>query len=147
VFWIMRNPNSLKSITLLLESIPKVPLQAWTGYVRISGWGQHSSNHEMPCLDCICDTIRHTWNQPNHEPGAVNRCIANIILNTTNREILWPGMLNSCKIGQVSCVECTNDWHNHQYSRKLILQIPPPVPTMAKVQIDFRLSYAYTCSS
>ena len=36
-------------------------------------------------------------------------------------------MLSSQKIGQVSLVRCTYDWHNRRSGRKLILFIPPPI--------------------
>jgi hypothetical protein len=35
-------------------------------------------------------------------------------------------MLITRKIGQVSLVGCTFDWHNRRSGRTLILRIPPP---------------------
>jgi len=130
MIWIIPNPDSLKRMTLLLESIHKISLQARTGYVRISEWGQHCVNHGMPCLVHILDTLRRIRNQPNQNQGAVIRCTANDFSNTTNHEILQPGMQITWKIGHISFVGCTNDWHNHHYSRKLFLRIPPPVPSV-----------------
>jgi len=88
---------------------------------------QHSSNRGMPCLINVFGTFRGTWDQPDTNPGALLCRTADIILNFTNCEIQWPGMLIARKIGQVSLVRCTNDWHNRRSGRKLILCIPLPI--------------------
>jgi len=49
------------------------------------------------------------------------------LLNITNREIQWPGMLIARTIGQVSLVGYTYDGHNCRSGRQLILCIPPRV--------------------
>jgi len=90
-------------------------------------WGQHCSNHGMPCLVSIFGTFRATWDQPNEDPAAPFRYPPDIISNITNREIHQPGILIARKIGQVSLVGCTNDWHTCCPGRKLILRIPPPI--------------------
>jgi hypothetical protein len=54
-------------------------------------------------------------------------CAVDIFANIVNCEIQRTGMLIARKIGQVSLVRCTYDWHNRRSGRKLILRIPPPI--------------------
>jgi len=105
----------------------------------ISSWGQW-------CQDAWVETAQfQPWNAMPHQyfwhlsgdMGSARegfRCAfwftANIFLNITNCEIQWPAMLIAQRIGQVSLVGCTNDWHNGHSSRKLILWIPPPIASV-----------------
>ena len=127
LFWIIPDPGRQKTITPSLESISTIPCQAGTSYVKIPEWGQHCSNRRMPCIMDILGTFRGTWNQRNENAGAPDWCTADIFSNVTNRDIQRPGMLIAWKLGQVSLVGCTNDWHNRRSGRKLILHIPPAV--------------------
>jgi hypothetical protein len=139
LFRIIPNKGSQRRITLSLESFRTVPFQATASDVKIPEWGQHCSNHGMPCLVNIFGTFPRTGNQPNKTPGAHFRCTADIISNITDREIQRPGMLVARKICQVSLVGCTNDWHNLHSSRNQILRIPPPIAG------DHLAVYSATC--
>jgi len=48
-FWIIPNPGSQKRITLSVDYIRRVPVQAGTNNLMITEWGQCSSNRGMPC--------------------------------------------------------------------------------------------------
>jgi len=113
LFGIIADPGSQKWIALSLECISTLPCQAGTSYVKILEWGQHSSNCGMPCLSSVFGTFQGTGDQPNENPGALFRCLADIFLNVINCEMQWPGILITQMIGQLSVVGCTNDWHNH----------------------------------
>jgi hypothetical protein len=54
-------------------------------------------------------------------------------------------MLIARKIGQVSLVGCTYDWHNRRSERKLILCIPPPIARvhLAVDSMTLRVSEAH----
>jgi len=99
----------------------------------------------MPCIVHIFGSFRGTWKQPNENPGALFWCTADIFWNITYREIQRPGMLVARKIGQVSLVGCTNDWHKCRSGRKLILHIPPPVASVHHTvySVTFRVCEAY----
>ena len=127
LFGIIHDPGGRKKITLSLESISTIPFQGGTSYVKIVEWGQHGSKRRMPCLVSIFGNFQGTGDQPNKNPGALLGCTADIISNITNCEITRPGMLIARKIGQVSLVGCTYDWHNCRSGRKLSLHIPPPI--------------------
>jgi len=74
--------------------------------------------------------FRHLWgtgDQPNKNPGALCKCVVDIFSNVTNCEIQRQGMLTTWKIGQVSPGGCRNDLHNSHCSRKLTLNVPPPI--------------------
>jgi len=114
-------------VTLLLESISTIPFQARASDVKMPKLRQHSSNRGMPCFNSVFGTFRGTGNEPDKNPGALFTCAVDIFSNITNCEMQWPGMLIARKVGQVSLVGCTYDWHNHRCSRKLILCIPPPI--------------------
>ena len=88
---------------------------------------EHSSNRGMPGFVNVLGTFRGTWDPPDKNPGALFWCMVDSFSNITNCEIQRPGMLIARKIGQVSLVECTYDWHNRRSCRKLILCIPPPI--------------------
>ena len=109
------------------ESITTIPFQARASDVKIPEWGQHCSNLRMAYLSSIFVTFRRTGDQPNKNPGALSRCMADILLNITDHEMQQPGMLVAQRIGHVGLVGCTNDSHNHRSSRKLLLRFPPPI--------------------
>jgi len=125
--WIIPDPGHQKRITLSQECISTIPFQAGTSYVKIPQWGQHCSNHRMPCLVTIFGTFQGTGDQPNKKTGIHFRCTADIFSNITNRGIEGPVMLIARNIGQVRLVGCMNDWPNHRSGRKLIMHIPPPI--------------------
>jgi len=127
LFWIIHDPGCQKRITLSLESIIKIPFEAGTGYVKIPEWRQHGTNRRMPCLVSILGTFWGTWNQPNDSAGAICRCMTDILSNIATCEIQRPGMVIAQRIGQVSLVGCTNEWHDCHSGRKLILLVPPPI--------------------
>ena len=81
----------------------------------------------MPCVVNVFGTFWGMWDQPDENPGALFWCTADIFSNITDREIQRPGMLIARKIGQVSRVGCTYDWHDHRSSRTLIWCIPPAI--------------------
>ena len=141
MFRIIPDPGGQKRITLSLESISTIPYQARASDVRIPEWGQHCSNGGMPCPVSIFGTFRRAGDQPNKNPGALVRCMADTFSNITDREIQRPGILVGRKIGQVGLVRCTNDWHNCRCSRKLILRIPPPIACvhLAVYLVSFRV--------
>jgi hypothetical protein len=62
-------------------------------------------------------------------------CHADVFLNVTNYKMQRLGILITEKVGHVSLVRCTYDWHNCRSSRKLILCIPPAI-THANVTED-----------
>jgi len=127
LFWIIADPGHQKSTTLSVESNSTIAFQAGTSYVKFPEWGQHSSNRGMPCLISIFGTIWGTGDQPSEDLGALCRCPADIFSNIPNCEIQRAGMLIPQKIGQMSLLGCTNDWHNCPSGRKLILCIEPPI--------------------
>jgi len=104
-----------------------------------------SSNRRMPCLVYAFEPLQWTWDQADKNPGVCFRCLADIFLNITYHEIQQPGMLIARKISQVSIVLCTNDWHNHRFSRKLILGIPQPIVRihLAVDSMNLRVSEAH----
>ena len=130
LFGTIPDPGRQKRITLSVESIRRIPLQAGTSYVKILEWGQHCSNREIPCIVCISGNFQGTWHQPKENPGAPFWCTVEILSNITNLEIKQRGMLFAWKIGQGSLVGCTNDWHNGRSGRKLIVCMPPPVTSV-----------------
>jgi len=81
----------------------------------------------MPCLVSIFGTVCGTGDQPNKNPGALFRCMADIFSSITDHEIQRPDMLVTLEIGQVGHVRCRNDWHNCRSSRKLIWHIQPAI--------------------
>jgi len=99
----------------------------------------------MPCLISIFGTFRGTGDRPNENPGALFSSVVDIFSNITNREIQWPPMLIMRKIGQVSLVGCTNDWHNCRSSRKLILRLTQPIARvhLAVYSVIFRICQAH----
>jgi len=119
LFRIIPDPGSQTRVTLSLESICTIPFQAGASDVKMAQLRKHTSNCGMPCLVNVFGTFRGTWDQPDKNPGALFGCMADIILNITDREIQQPGLLIARKIGQVSLVRCTFDWHDHRSGRKL----------------------------
>jgi len=98
LFWIIPDTGSRKRIPLSLESISTIPFQAKASDVKILEWGQHCSNHGMPCFVSIFGTFRTKGDQPNKNPEALCMCTADIFLNSTDPEIQRPGMLVAQKI-------------------------------------------------
>jgi len=64
LFQTIPGPGTHKRTSLSLEYISSVPFQAWTSYVKIPEWGEHSSNRRMQCLISIFHTFWVTDNQP-----------------------------------------------------------------------------------
>jgi hypothetical protein len=87
VFRIILDPGRQKRITLSLEFINTVAVQARGSDVKIPEWGQPFSTRGMPCLASIFATFGRTEDQPNDNPGALVRCMADSISNLTDREI------------------------------------------------------------
>jgi len=145
VFRIIHHPGSQRKVTLSLESICTIPFQAGVSVVKMPQLRQHSFNRGMPCLVNVFGTFRGTWDQPDKNPGTLFQCMADIFSNITNCEIQRPGMLISRKIGQVSLVGCTNDWHHRRSGRMLILCIPPPISRvhLAVDSMTLRVSEAH----
>jgi hypothetical protein len=127
LFVIIPDPGSQKWITLSLESISTVALQARASHVKTPEWGQYSSIRGMPCDSNIFGTFPRTGDQPYKNPGTLFRSTADIFSNIMDCELQRPDMLVTQKIDQVGLVGCTNDWHNRHSSRKLILHIAPPI--------------------
>jgi len=127
VFWIIPDPDHIKTLTLSLQSSSTTPFQARTSYVKIPEGVQHCCNHGMPCVVHIFSTFQGTWNQSYENPDAVFECTADMFMHSTNCELQQPGMLITRSIVQVSLVRCTNEWHNHRSARKPILRILPPL--------------------
>jgi len=144
VFMIIHDPGPQMRITLSWESISTISFQAGASYVKIPEWGLHSSNLEMPCLVSILGTFWGIWNQPNQNPAVLFWCTAHIFSNIANCEIQQPDMLIARKIGEVSLVRCTNDWHKCRSSRKLIPCIPPPV---MDVQLTIYCATFWVCEA
>jgi len=124
LFHIIPDPGSQKWVTLSLESICTIPLQAMASDVKIPKLRQYSSNCRMPSSVNLFGIFRGTWDRPDMNPGALLWCVADIVSYVTHCEIHWPGMLVARKIGEVSVVGCTNDWYNRPSGRQLILCIP-----------------------
>jgi len=127
LIWVIPGPGSQMSITSSLESTWTIPVQARASDDKMPKMGQRSSKRGMPCFVNVFRTICGTWDQPDRNPGAPFRYLADIFSIITNCEMQQPGMLIVRKIGQVSFVGCTHDSHNRRSGRKLILYIPPPI--------------------
>ena len=121
------DPGRQKRITWSLGSINTILFRAGTSNDKIPQWGHHSFNRGMPWLISIFGTFQGTWDQPNENTGALLRCLPDMSSNIDNCEIQWPGRWNGRRIGQVSYVGCTNDWHKRHPGRKPSLRIPPPI--------------------
>jgi len=124
---IISDPGSQQQVTLSQECISAIPFQAVASDVKMPKLRQHSPNRGMPCIVYVFGTFQGTFTQANENPGARFRCMADIVSNTTYREIEQPAMLIARKICQVSLVGCTSNWHNRHCGRKLILCILAPV--------------------
>jgi len=81
----------------------------------------------MPSLVNVFGTFRWTRDQPDKNPGMLFWHTADIFLNITDHEIKHQGMLIVRKIGQLSLVGGTYDWHDRRSGRELILYIPLPI--------------------
>ena len=121
------DPGSRLRMTLSLQSISTIPFEAGASNIKIADWGQHISNCRMPCLLIIFCTFWVIRDQPNKNLEMHLRCGVDVVSNITNCEIQWLAMLVAQKFGQVGHVGCTYDQYNCHSSRKLSLQIPPPV--------------------
>jgi len=146
--WIIPDPVSRQTATVPPKSIRTISVRARTSYVNIPEWGQHGSNCRMPYLISIFVSFRGTYDQPNKTPDALFWCVANTLLNISNGEIQWPGMLITWNICQVSLVGCTNNWHNGRSSRKLILRMTPQIAHFhfASDWATFRVSKVEQCN-
>jgi len=82
-------------------------------------------------------TFWGTGDQPERNPGTLFSCAADIFSNITNCEIQRQGMLIARKIGPLSLVGCTYDWHKRRSGRKLILCIRPPIARI-HLTVDLR---------
>jgi len=104
---------------------PQGPVMSrfWSGHSTLSTSECHVSSQSFA-------PFGGTGDEPNKDLGVLFSCPADIILNITNCEILRRCMLIVRKIGQVSLVRCTNDWHNCRSGMTLILHIPPPISSV-----------------
>jgi len=145
LFRIIPDPGSHKRVTLSLESICTIPFQARASDVNMPKLRQHSSNSGMRCFVNDFGTFRGTWDQPNKNTETWLWCTADIFSKITNCAMMWPGMLVARKIGLVSLVRCTYDWHNCRSGRKFILCIPPLITRihLAVDLITLTVSEAY----
>ena len=127
MFRIIPDPGSQQRVTLSLESISTIPFQARASDVKMPKLRQYSSNRGIPFFINVFGTFRGTGDRPDNKSGELFRCQADIFSNIANGEKQRPGMLIARKIGQVSFVGCTYDWHNRHSGRKLILCNPPRI--------------------
>ena len=134
-------PRPPKRITLSVESISTIPFRARTRYFKILECGHLCSNRGMPCLGRIFGTFWGAGVQRNENSGVWIRCLRDIFLSISYRDIQWPAMLIAQTICQVSLVRCTNDWHNRRCGRKPISHIPQPVAfvDLAVYSVTFRV--------
>jgi len=93
--WIIPDPDSHKRITLSLEFISTIIFQAVASYVKISLWGQHSSNRGIPYLASILRTVLGKRVRPNENPSALCRRAAKIVSNIINCVVWRPGCWSS----------------------------------------------------
>jgi hypothetical protein len=137
LFQIISDPGGEQRATLSLESMSTIPFQARARDVNIAKLREHSLNRRIPYFVTVFGPFRERGDQPDKNPERLCTWVAVIILSITNCEIQWPGMQITRKIGQVSLVGCTYDWHNRRSGSKLILCIPPPI---ARIHLAVDLS-------
>jgi len=129
-FRIIPDPGSQMRVKLSLESICTIAFQARASDVKTSQLGQHSSNRGRPCLVNVFGSFWGTCDQPDKKLEALSWCTADTFSNITNCDIQLPGILMAQKIGQVSLIGCTYDWHDRRSASNFIFGIPPQITSV-----------------